>query len=627
MRSIPWSSKLGVRKLSTAARCGLVVLLGCFIVASFIHYPVPRVQDEFSYALLGDTLSSGELAANAPDLPEFFDSFHILIKPVHASKYFPAQGVLLAFGEKLTGHPALGIWLGAAFGCAVTTWMLSAWVSPDWATLGSILIVLTLGIFSYWSQTYWGGWVAAGGGALFFGAARRLWVRITWAASLCLGLGLVLLASTRPTEGLIAVLPMSVLLVFRFHRETYFEQRAFWTCLVAPVLLTVLPAAAAIGTYNRAITGRAWKPPYILHEEQYQESPQFSFMPLRPKIQYTSEWLRYYYEVNEMRMYMSQRTPLNLLITAAPKLTEWWQFYCGLLLSIPLVLPGLLRRDWRRYAQLAILAGFLLVGFTYEQRSVLSRLAIDALAIAQIALLWKVFEDFWCRLAIGTSVVILFESMFVKWGRPHYFAPAASLIFFLQTEGLRQIWNHTPSFEVGKDSSRAERRRKSPQNAKRSPTTASWWRVVVVLLPIACFLSLLINVLGRRFEWWDESQETGATRHVLPMHDWSLRRAELEKWLTEQPTPQLVFVRYFPTHNVNFEWVYNHADIMNSQVIWARDLGTEHNKLLLKLVPERQVWLLEADRPEPQLAPYNDGEPHLGATVKTSPTHERYIGW
>ncbi len=70
------------------------------------------------------------------------------------------------------------------------------------------------------------------------------------------------------------------------------------------------------------------------------------------------------------------------------------------------------------------------------------------------------------------------------------------------------------------------------------------------------------------------------------------------------PTPQLVYVRYSPRHNVNYEWVYNHADIIHSHVIWARDLGAEHNRLLLQQLPDRTVWLLEADRREPQLVPY-----------------------
>lgn len=44
---------------------------------------------------------------------------------------------------------------------------------------------------------------------------------------------------------------------------------------------------------------------------------------------------------------------------------------------------------------------------------------------------------------------------------------------------------------------------------------------------------------------------------------------------------------------------------MHSHVMWARDLGAEHNKLLLNLVPDRQVWLIEPDRRNPQLVPYD----------------------
>src|SRR5262249_36381400 len=158
-------------------------------------------------------------------------------------------------------------------------------------------------------------------------------------------------------------------------------------------------------------------------------------------ITYSSQWLQYYYEVNEMKLYMSQRTVKNLLLTAVPKLQEWWEFYCGILLSIPLVLPILLRKDWLRYLQIAVLAGLCWSALIYEQRSEGLRFFIDFLVLGQVFLLWREFSDFWPRLALGTSLLIIFESFFVKWGRPHYFAPAACLILYLQVEGLRRLWH------------------------------------------------------------------------------------------------------------------------------------------------------------------------------------------
>ena len=88
------------------------------------------------------------------------------------------------------------------------------------------------------------------------------------------------------------------------------------------------------------------------------------------------------------------------------------------------------------------------------------------------------------------------------------------------------------------------------------------------------------------------------------MDDWSLRRAELLKWLQQQSGPQLVFVEYSALHNVNNEWVYNDADLPNSRVVWARDLGHEHNRLLLQAMPGRTVWWLETDKLNCQLMPY-----------------------
>lgn len=100
----------------------------------------------------------------------------------------------------------------------------------------------------------------------------------------------------------------------------------------------------------------------------------------------------------------------------------------------------------------------------------------------------------------------------------------------------------------------------------------------------------------------------GPDRGTLLLNDWAVRRAELDHWLEQQPKPELVFVRYSRWHNVNNEWVYNHADIMHSRVIWARDLGADHNKLLLSLLADRTAWLLEADAREPQLVPYAEAE-------------------
>ncbi len=176
----PADSKLVSELRRVASHHGLVTLsvgcsafMGCVAVASVRHEPVPQVSDEFSYLLMSNTFASGHLASAAPPFPEFFDTFQVLVRPVYASKYLPAQGFFLAIGEVLTGHPVVGVWLSTALACAATCWMLQAWIGSVGAVVGGFLMVMHLGVLSYWSQTYWGGMVPALGGALFLGAARQ----------------------------------------------------------------------------------------------------------------------------------------------------------------------------------------------------------------------------------------------------------------------------------------------------------------------------------------------------------------------------------------------------------------------------------------------------------------------
>jgi hypothetical protein len=63
-------------------------------------------------------------------------------------------------------------------------------------------------------------------------------------------------------------------------------------------------------------------------------------------------------------------------------------------------------------------------------------------------------------------------------------------------------------------------------------------------------------------------------------------------------------VRYHVDHDPFFELVYNDADIDNSKVVWARDMGPAQNEELLRYYNDRQAWLLDADEVPPRLRPY-----------------------
>lgn len=569
---------------------GIGAFVGCLAVAGLVHEPIPSAHDEFSYLLMAETFASGRATNPSPPLPQFFDTFHELLNPVYVSKYFPAQGLFLAIGQKLLGHPAVGLWLSSALACAATFWMLQAWVGQGWALLGAFLMVVHIGILSYWSQSYWGGMAAALGGALFFGAIRRLWHRSEWQNALWLALGLVILVNSRPLEGILAALPILVLFLIRKYRERCWWEHEFLRQFVVPAGFVLLLGAIATGSYNRAITGSALKSPYVLHEEHYQESPPLIFMHLRPQIHYTSLWVKEYYDVYEMRPYTDQRVPRLLVGTIGSKLGIWWKFYCGILLTPALIMPVLLKGRQIRYLQIALLIALIVLSLASYKRTLAPQVIIDLLAFAEIGLLWTVFDDFWSRVALATCSLLIFEMFFTKRFFPHYLAPTACLVLFLEVEGLRRSWNRK------RDSGNAQD--KTPHASSREAALRSF----VLLLPVVCLISLMLRVEARVHGWSEDPR--GPERDALSMRGWSLQRADLEKWLEQQSQLQLVFVRYSIKHVINNEWVYNHADLIHSHVIWARDLGTQANQALLQMLPERRVWLLDADRPNPQLVPY-----------------------
>jgi hypothetical protein len=98
--------------------------------------------------------------------------------------------------------------------------------------------------------------------------------------------------------------------------------------------------------------------------------------------------------------------------------------------------------------------------------------------------------------------------------------------------------------------------------------------------------------------------------HVFSNDPWSLalrdpgRRVAVNDELARAPGKQLVFVRYWPRHIFQDEWVYNAADIDGARVVWARDLGAAEDEKLRRYYADRTVWLLQPDARPPRLTPY-----------------------
>jgi hypothetical protein len=336
-----------------------IAVLGIRALLLPIHpQPVPAIMDEFSYLLAADTFAGGHLTNPPHPLWMHFETFCVLSQPTYASKYPPGQGLALAVGVLLGHNPWIGVLLSVALMSAAVVWMLQGWLPPRWALLGGVLVLLRIAIGSYWMDSYWGGAVAAIGGALLYGALPRLKRYGRLRDGLLFGLGLAILANTRPYEGMLVSIPALVAVAAWAIRcgRTAARPLAF---SIAVLIVT----GAGMLAYNRAVTGSPWRMPYQIHEAQYAVAPLFWFQELRPEPVYHHPVMRAVWTGGARDTYL-HNFQAGLIRTSLEKMEHLWTFFLGPLLTVPLLaLPWALRQKRFRVIYLAIaisLVGMLL---------------------------------------------------------------------------------------------------------------------------------------------------------------------------------------------------------------------------------------------------------------------------
>jgi hypothetical protein len=380
---------------------GLVVIILRAALIPVIGVPQPRWNDEFSYLLASDTFAHGRITNPTHPMWIHFETFHVIQQPTYMSMYPPAQGLVLAAGQVLC-NAWIGQLLVTALMCSTLCWMLQAWAPPQWALLGSMLAVLRLGILSYWMNTYWCASVAALGGALVLGAWPRLRRRMHPVHGVALAVGVVLLANSRPYEGLVFTIPVAIAVLAWLlgkHRPALRQ--------ILPVsgliLLVLAGGAAATCYYYYRVTGSPFVMTYQVNRAQYANAPYFIWQKLRPEPAYHHKVMRDYYR-SETAAFQRNVTFKGYLERGMDKAVGWWKFYLGPLLTIPLLaLPWIVR-----------------------QRKMRLPVLICAAMIAAFAV--------------------------QTWTFPHYFSPATGALYILLTQGLRHIYTRG---RIGRDAVRA----------------------------------------------------------------------------------------------------------------------------------------------------------------------------
>jgi len=381
--------RLAQRRGLAALAVGVGVIVTRVAFIPVLGIPQPTWNDEFSYLLAADTFAHGRLTNPTHPMWIHFETFHIIEHPTYMSMYPPAQGLVLAAGQIL-GHPWIGQLLITATMCSLLCWMLQAWLPARWALLGGTLAALRLGILSYWMNTYWCASVAALGGAMVLGAWPRIRRRPNIANSLVLALGLVILANSRPYEGLVFSLPVAFAMLAWTGGPGHPHTTTSLARVVLPIAAVLLLGGLATGYYYSRVTGSPFVMTYEVNRVQYATAPYFIWQEPRPEPEYHHAVMRDYYRW-ELVEFERNRTLTGYVARAAEKIGEWWQFYLGPLLTVPLLVFRWVMKSRKMRLPLA-LCGTMIAGFAVQ-----------------------------------------------TWTFPHYFSPATGAVYILLVLSLRYL--------------------------------------------------------------------------------------------------------------------------------------------------------------------------------------------
>ena len=326
----------------------------CAALSVFVQMPQPSVHDEFSYLLAADTFAHGRLTNPTHPMWVHFESMHIIQQPTYASKYPPGQGLMLAAGQVISGYPIVGVWLSTALGCAAICWMLMGWLPPRWALLGGLFAIIHPLILG-WSQNYWGGAVAMTGGALILGAFRRIVRHPRTRNALVMGIGMAILANSRPYEGLILSVILIAGLLWWMRSSESPTLRISLKRIALPIIIVLSITAGAMGFYNQRVTDNPLLMPYMVHEATYAVTPNFIWQKVRPEPNYRYKEIRDLHTDFELSFYKQQHSVAGLAVWSTVKvlsLTISYFSLAGLLLPIVAIPLAVQRNRWVRFALL-----------------------------------------------------------------------------------------------------------------------------------------------------------------------------------------------------------------------------------------------------------------------------------
>lgn len=341
-------SRIASKKSWTVAGAGLSAIILRLVMLPFFPIPLPFVPDDFSFLLAAETFLHCKLTNPTPAMWVHFESIHIDMQPTYQSMYFPGQGMLLAAGQVLFGHPWFALLVMDGMMCAALTWMLQAWLPPRWALLGGALAVLRLGLFSFWINTYHGAGLLSGfAGALVLGSLPRLMKTGRFRYGLLMGIGIAILILTRPYEGFLLSLPLAVILGRWLAKGNHRPPIRILARRAIVPMLVIFSTLSWLGYYDYRAFGNPLTLPYTINRQTYAVAPYYIWQQPHPEPHYRHPSIRTFYVLGEFPMYRLVHSVTGFLPWTVVKASFNVFFFTGVLFILPLFMIVQVFRDKR----------------------------------------------------------------------------------------------------------------------------------------------------------------------------------------------------------------------------------------------------------------------------------------
>jgi hypothetical protein len=424
-RDPKWFIRLAERRALACAAVFILTLAIRVALLPWMPVPKPAAHDEFSYLLAADTFAHGRLTNPPHPFWRHFETFHVIPQPTYASKYPPLQGLMVAFGQRAFGQPWVAVCLSAALMCAAVCWMMQGWIAPGAAMLGALLLMMRVGIFTYWMNSYWGGAIPSIGGALLLGAIPRIARRGEFRHAITAAAGISILICSRPYEGVVLGVASAAVLAW-WIRKNRTPLGIVFRKVAVPALAVLAATAAGLALLNFRVTGHALKLPYQVYDGQYFSVAPFTmvFSPMPwvkppPPPVYRHAVIRDFYMQQIARQY--EETRKHFVDAFLGKMSSIYDFFFGFwpVLIPPLIWPYRLKNTEERIAVLLLAISMLALAPLIFLTPHYAAFATGLLYLRFMQTMVRL--DAWkpngkpVGVALAAFCVVLFFCQFVEW--------------------------------------------------------------------------------------------------------------------------------------------------------------------------------------------------------------------